>query len=257
MSEAPQQSAGPGGKNKFQAQKVAELVAGHLRRKIVGGELPDGAELPPEWEMMEEYGVSRPSLREALRILETERLIRIRRGKFGGAVVKKPTANSAAYHLGLTLRANEVTSADLAIARGFIEPACAVLTAQLNDRRAIVDELSGLVDQSERTETTTAFAASTQLFHIRLTQLCGNMTLTIISSTLEAIWNAQEWRTVHMDPPPDPTSRRRSIRAHRRLISAIADGSPERARRVMQTHLADTQSITVSLTESAPIELTE
>ena len=88
---------------------MAELVASQLRRRIIGGDLGDGDELPREAELLDEFGVSRPSLREALRILETEGLIRIRRGKVGGAIVQRPTAESTAYHVGLTLQSRGAT----------------------------------------------------------------------------------------------------------------------------------------------------
>jgi len=62
------------------APKTGELVAGHLRRQIVRGELRPGETLPLEAELMEQYGVSRPTLREAFRILESETLISVRSG---------------------------------------------------------------------------------------------------------------------------------------------------------------------------------
>src|SRR5439155_5195777 len=60
--------------------KTAELVAAHLRRQIVRGELKEGDALPPETALMEQFNVSRPTLREAFRVLESEALITVRRG---------------------------------------------------------------------------------------------------------------------------------------------------------------------------------
>ena len=67
------------------APKTAELIASQLRGQIVRGELKAGDTLPPEITLMEQFGVSRPTLREAFRILETESLIDVRRGSRGGA----------------------------------------------------------------------------------------------------------------------------------------------------------------------------
>ena len=64
--------------------KTAELVASHLRRQIVRGELKEGDALPPESALMEHFGVLRPTLREAFRVLESEALISVRRGARGG-----------------------------------------------------------------------------------------------------------------------------------------------------------------------------
>jgi GntR family transcriptional regulator, transcriptional repressor for pyruvate dehydrogenase complex len=229
---------------KVPVQKVAEFVAADVRSRIVTGELTDGDELPRESEMVEEYGVSRPSLREALRILETERLVRIRRGKRGGCVVRRPTAASAAYHLGLTLTAENVTLEDLAKARLSLEPACAALAAQLPERELIVDELTQLIDASEAAKTTDQSDNAMQEFHLRLVELCGNKTMTVLVGALEAVWSGQETRVLRTeDLQEDPKARHRAILAHRRVVSAIARGDTERAIRETRKHLADMQHL--------------
>jgi DNA-binding FadR family transcriptional regulator len=241
---------------KVHVQKVADLVAEQLRWRILTGELADGDELPRESDLIEEYGVSRPSLREALRILETEGLVRIRRGKIGGGVLRRPTPASAAYHLGLTLRANDVTVKDLAIARVSIEPACAALAADLPDRQAIVGELTVLIDASEQTETGVEFAEVTNEFHMRLTELCGNTTMVVLAGTLEAVWSAQVSRaTRSADHLGDPASRRRAIAAHRRIVSAIEAGNRDRSNREMRRHLTDMQQFLVGARGASVIEL--
>ena len=85
---------------------MAELVADRLRSRILTGDLEDGDLLPKEEELREIYPVSKPSFREAMRILEAQGLITIRRGNVGGAVVHRPTANNVAYTLAMVL-ANE------------------------------------------------------------------------------------------------------------------------------------------------------
>ncbi|HWN33241.1 MAG TPA: winged helix-turn-helix domain-containing protein, partial [Pseudonocardia sp.] len=83
----------------LQVPKAAELVAAQLRRQIVMGERAEGELLPPELRLMTELGVSRPTLRQALRILENERLVRIHRGRNGGARVSRPSVRTAGRHL--------------------------------------------------------------------------------------------------------------------------------------------------------------
>src|SRR3546814_8534697 len=75
--------------------KTAELVADRIRRRIISGELGEGASLPPESQLLELFGVSRPTLREAIRILEAERLITVKRGSRSGARVSPPRVESA------------------------------------------------------------------------------------------------------------------------------------------------------------------
>src|ERR1700737_3860241 len=84
--------------------KAGEMVAAQLRRQIVLGQLKEGDQLPSESVLMEQFGVSRPTLREAFRILEAEGAITVRRGVRGGARVQVPDTNGAAPHIGLPLQ---------------------------------------------------------------------------------------------------------------------------------------------------------
>ena len=81
---------------RYSAPRLAELVAADLRRRILSGELEERAILPKQDDLLTEFGVSLPTLREALRVLEAEGLIRVQRGKRGGALVCRPTAATAA-----------------------------------------------------------------------------------------------------------------------------------------------------------------
>src|SRR5688500_1311752 len=95
--QAPPRAAG------IQQVRVAETVAAELRRRIMRGDFPNGA-LPKQDELREQYGISHPSLREALRILETEGLVVVRRGNVGGATVQQPGEARFGYTLGLALQ---------------------------------------------------------------------------------------------------------------------------------------------------------
>ena len=81
------------------APKTSELIAAQLRRQIVRGTVKPGEKLPPESQLMEQFGVSRPTIREAFRILETERLIVVRPGSRGGAQVVAPDLTEGAERL--------------------------------------------------------------------------------------------------------------------------------------------------------------
>jgi hypothetical protein len=85
----------------LRAPKTAELIASYIRGQVVRGELKTGDSLPPETALMEMFGVSRPTLHEAFRILEAESLISVRRGARGGARVVSPDIAVAARYVGL------------------------------------------------------------------------------------------------------------------------------------------------------------
>jgi GntR family transcriptional regulator, transcriptional repressor for pyruvate dehydrogenase complex len=228
--------------------RMAELVASSLRRRIIGGELGDGAELPREAELLAEFGVSRPSLREALRILETEGLIRIRRGKVGGGVVQVPTAQSTAYHLGLTLQSRGATLRDIAQARVVLEPACAGLAAgqDARARKALVVRLNALIDENELcVGESYAFTEKALEFHAAVVELCGNTTVALLAGVVEAVWSSQErhWaqRVASGGEYPDSKYQKEVILAHRAVVEAIAQGDVDTATRLMRGHLGKSQ----------------
>src|SRR5215207_9654562 len=133
---------GPEARRRLGSRRTAEIVADELRRQIIEGELADGDLLPRQDVLVERFRVSLVSLREALRILETEGLVSVRRGNRGGAVVHAPTKSSAAYMLGLVLQSDNVPLTDLGMALREFEPSCAALAAQRADRNAqLIPEL--------------------------------------------------------------------------------------------------------------------
>lgn len=103
-------------------RRVAETFAAELRSLILAAE---GYQLPTQDELVRDFGVSYPSVREALRILETEGLVTVRRGSVGGADIHRPEGVSAAYHIGLALQAAGATLRDLAQGLLKLEPAMA------------------------------------------------------------------------------------------------------------------------------------
>ncbi|WP_072801641.1 FadR/GntR family transcriptional regulator [Rhodococcoides yunnanense] len=245
-----------------QVPRMADLVAAQLRKRIIGGDLKDGDELPREADLVEEFSVSRPSLREAVRILETEGLLRIRRGKLGGAFVKVPTPESAAYHLGLTLQSRGTTLADIAAAREILEPTCAGMVAGLKGtaRKAALERLTKLVEDNDNiVGEAYEFTACALEFHDAIVDLCGNTSISIVTSALESVWSSQErqWavrRTARGDYPI-AKYQRDVIKAHRRVVSLIAEGDVAGASQAMREHLHKSQPYVGD--QDAPIEVLE
>ena len=87
LAERPPRSPYGGGAARLQQLSLAERLADELRERILDGRLIDGSVLPKQDEIVEQFGVSKPSAREAFCILETEGLITVRRGSIGGSVV--------------------------------------------------------------------------------------------------------------------------------------------------------------------------
>src|SRR5881397_2852890 len=124
--------------------KTAELVAATLRRMIVLRQLQEGDYLPQEAELMEHFHVSRPTLREAVRVLESEGLVEVRRGSRTGARVRVPGPEAVAKPAGLLLELSGATIADVMVARAGMEPMAVRLLAESGTSEAF-DELDEML----------------------------------------------------------------------------------------------------------------
>src|SRR3954466_5281586 len=161
--------------------KMAELVSQRLRRQIVRGELTEGDALPSEAELMAQFGVSRPTLREAFRVLESEGLISVRRGAHGGARVHTPNGDVAARYAGLVLEFRGATLEDVYDARAVMEPPCARRLA-LQRTKSDLGELRANVDTARASmdDPNTLIRLNNE-FHALMIELAGNQTMVILN----------------------------------------------------------------------------
>lgn len=230
----------------MRAPKTAELIATHLRRQVVRGELKAGETLPPEVQLMQQYGVSRPTLREAFRILEAETLISVRRGSRGGAQVMAPDVSVAGRYVGLLLQIQGTTIDDVYQARMISEPPCARLLAQrrtqedLDDLMAVVDQLKAEVAARETfVPNPDSWAALTYRFHELILQRCGNRTMATQGAVLQDIvathLRIKIARSSEDDDNPDRFQR--AIRSYRRLITLVEKQDADGAEKHWRSHM--------------------
>jgi GntR family transcriptional repressor for pyruvate dehydrogenase complex len=110
--------------------KASDVLADDLPERILLGEFPEGTALPAQRDLVMQTQMSRATVREALRILEVQGLIRIKTGQAGGAFVQKPDDESVAGSVALVIRGRRIRMAALLETREVIEPACAQLAAK-------------------------------------------------------------------------------------------------------------------------------
>jgi GntR family transcriptional repressor for pyruvate dehydrogenase complex len=227
--------------------RMAEQVASALRERILAGGILDGSTLPKQDELVAEFGVSHPSVREALRILETEGFITVRRGNRGGATVHAPDIGTAGYALGLTLQAMQVKIPDLGAALATLEPLCAAHCAQRPDRdKVVVPRLRELVAESRRRlDDGAAFTPASRLFHDTLVGFDTNATLRVVVKSLTSLWSVQEeaWADAQASRGTYPSRADCTVaqKAHERLVDRIAEGDAEEAARIAEQHLTAVQ----------------
>jgi DNA-binding FadR family transcriptional regulator len=216
-----------------------QQIADELRRLIVSGKLSEGDSLGHEPELVERFGVSRPSLREALRILEAEGLITVVRGMLGGVIVHEPDERMTARTAALVLQTRNVSLADVYEARTLLEPIAVRAIASARSRRAAVAELRQLVkDQVRMIGDPEGFGPVNARFHLRLVGLAGNQTLTIVAEMLnEIVVRAVTAISKTGALGDSATTRRRGIRSQERLISLIEAGKPAEAEAHWREHM--------------------
>jgi DNA-binding FadR family transcriptional regulator len=222
---------------------LADIVAKSLRERIISGELTDGSSLPTLDRMVEDFGVSPPSVREALRILENEGLLSVRRGNVGGAVVHLPTAPSAAHMLGIILQSSKVSVADLEQALTALEPLCVRLCAERPDRmEAVIPALQAVHEVAQaNVQDPEPFGAAMRQFHRLFAQRCGNETLILMVLALETLWGVQRdtwaYRISNTGEAPDLDVRHQGLREHAAIIEAIKEGQSELAQEQVRNHI--------------------
>jgi GntR family transcriptional repressor for pyruvate dehydrogenase complex len=234
-------------RSQLRQPRLADMVASVLRERIVDGQLGDGDLLPKQDELLEEFRISRPSLREALRILESEGLLTVRRGNVGGSVIEAPNAETSAYMFGLVLQSRRGTAGDLAEAIQHIEPIAASLCAAREDREStVLPQLRANIAESEAAiGDGPQFTLLGRQFHEELVAACGNQTMILTVGALESLWSEQErqWaqRADSQGQYPEEKYRREVLSAHKSLLTAIAAGQVERVTKLARRHLQESQ----------------
>jgi DNA-binding FadR family transcriptional regulator len=218
-----------------------EQIAAQLRALIVDGELTDGTALGREPDLVTRFGVSRPSLREALRILETEGLIEVLRGARGGVFVRTPTHRMTARTAAMVLRAQSVSLADVFEARYLLEPPAArVIASRRRGGRAAVQALTALIEREQTLiEDHEAFGLVNHQFHQTLVALAGNQTIAAMADTLDEILAGALIAVSRADEKLTATStRRRDLRSQRRLVELIEAGDADGAEAHWRAHMS-------------------
>jgi DNA-binding FadR family transcriptional regulator len=236
--------------------KASALIAANLRRRIVTGDLAAGQMLPGETSLMAEFGVSRPTLREAFRILEAESIITVVRGPRGGARVLEPDGAMAARYTGTLLQYQGTPLSDVYRARTEIEVSAVgmiaaargkspvrALAAMLSDGDAIVDDEAAFADYSLR-------------FHLAVVQNAGSTTLAVLGRMLFEIIDTHNALFIASHPPGfERPVNRTAQRAYRKLVNVLDGGDGPAAQRHWRRHLEAVEKFMVGQSDTALVEV--
>jgi GntR family transcriptional repressor for pyruvate dehydrogenase complex len=217
------------------AAKLAETIAKQIVDDIFEQGLQPGAKLPAEREMLERFGISRGTLREALRILEVHGLLVIRSGPRGGPTVAHMTATDFNKACSLHFKAAGITVQQLWEARLGLEPTLARLaTVNLDDRsRAELTDLLTSARQASIHELGQYIRLGSAV-HRAIATASGNPVLSLFSRSLGEMTAAMESRNVF-----PPSEHGRVNADHIEILQAILAGHAKRAETLVTAHMTD------------------
>jgi DNA-binding FadR family transcriptional regulator len=239
-------------------QKLSHLLAADLRRQILSGELPVDHQLPPEAELTATLQVSRDTLREAFRILESQSLLEIRRGRGGGAVVRRPGLDAVGRYVALLLQLRRTTLAHLEEARSVVEPPAAEHFA-LHAEAEHLDRLVALHDAERAAESDPlSFATAVAAFDQAVTELSGNRTLGVVAGVFRDIYTAEVFSVIgSTDAATAERIARRVIVSHSAFLDAARRRDGTLANKTWSDYLFTTGRLLVSRTRSRqPFDIT-
>ncbi|MET0377474.1 MAG: GntR family transcriptional regulator [Spongiibacteraceae bacterium] len=224
--------------------KMAEMVATQIRKSIIDGTLNEGDRLPQELELIAQFGVSRGVIREALRLLESEHFVQVKRGAHGGAVITGRRDHAMGQATLVSLQMQRATIGDFYTANTLIEPPAARYAAQHNSQRAGA-ALRAHLEQSRvllEAGDELAIADAINEFHFVLLASCGNQTLQIMTISIRKILQVQisklHWAfKPKLAPGVYDEFVATAFRSSQRLTELIEKGSADAAERHWRKHM--------------------
>lgn len=217
--------------------RVSSDIVAQVLRGIKEGKLKTGDRLPSERDLAETLGVSRLTVRDAFRVLETKGLVQVKRGSLGGTFVSDSLAGIIGESLATLASMTEASAEDVTEARVILE----VNSLPLICERATPEDLIQLDEVCQRRDDALAAGTYTPAvsaeFHKRLAQATHNLTLQLL---VEAFYGPIVESLViaaHASPPPFQSG----TNDHREIIDAIRRRDVDDAQRIMLKHLRGTE----------------
>jgi len=215
-----------------QARASGEIVS-QIERAIFDGELKTGDRLESERDLAERFGVSRITVRDALRVLEARGLVHVKVGASGGAFVSDTNVDQVAESISTMIQLRRMTLSGVAEARKVVETATCELAAERADAAAIrrieqtVEKGRSVVrEQAPHTE-------ASMDFHVAVADAAKNE---LLAATVAA-YRDLLMQTLH--DMRDVRSAKATQKAHEEILDAIRSHDPEAARKLMLEHLVD------------------
>lgn len=213
--------------------KAPDVLARELRERILSGELEEGAALPAERELVKQTQMSRATVREALRILEVQNLVRVKAGRAGGAFVQRPSTASMASTVSMLIRGRQIKLADLMETREALEPFCAELAAakRTSEDLEVLDRANEAI--ADPKADLSKFLQANLDWHVGVAMASHNeLLIGFMTGLSQAIYAATENAAF-----VDTSVRDVTARAHKSITKAIREKDADTAGRRMRRHV--------------------
>lgn len=208
--------------------KASDVLANLLKVRILSEGLEPGERLPSEAELIEQYKFSRGTVREALRMLESDGIVAVRRGPRGGIEVSAPDVTQVTRSMAVLFAFDGTPVSDLVNFRLVIEPGAAAMAA----RNATAAQKAQLMAATEIPEIGAEMLPHSVEFHRLLGQATNNgFMITILTAMNEVL----EWQTTRQELSSKDQAQ--TGHAHRAIAEAINAGDEEKAAHDMRLHL--------------------
>ena len=219
--------------------KVYAEVASQIHRLIVAGRLKPGDRLPPERELAEMFGVSRTSVRDAIRVLEMRGLVEPRHGE--GTVVTQIPIDAIVSPLADALVASKDLTTDLFDMRKMLEPPLARAAALRASDEDLTSLEAILERQADRIRAGEIAIAEDNAFHYRIATAAKNQVVLRVMDVVMELLQDSRARSLQ-----GPGRAEKSLGGHHRILSAIRDGDPDAAAEVMLRHIEEIEQVLFS-----------
>ena len=216
--------------------RIYEEIVRQVKQMIAEGRLKSGDQLPPERELAEKFLVSRTSVREALRALESLGLLEIRPGE--GTFVREISVESLIEPLALLMASQREAIGELFEARRLLEPSIAALAAVRATPEEVQEMERILEEQAREVAAGRTGLAQDAAFHAAIGAAAHNRGITrIVHALMDLLTQSREEA---LGTPGRPS---RSHQDHRRILQAIVRRNAAAARQAMQDHLEAVEAL--------------
>jgi len=229
----------------IKSTRIYEEIVRQVKQLISEGKLKPGDRLPPERDLSEKFMVSRTSVREALRALQSRGLIEIRAGE--GAFIRGISVDDLIEPLALVILPHREAVGELFEARRLIEPAIAALAARRATREELAEMERILEEQTKEVAQGRTGVAQDTALHSAIANSAHNRAITrIVSALMDLLTQSREESLL---TPGRPT---RSNEDHRRILEAIKQRDEVAAHRAMLDHLIAVERLVMGAHRDEP-----